>query len=56
MTEKDELERGACAKLLDCLDDLDSHKNDLRAWTDSLEELVEIEEGFFTIHLLDVFS
>lgn len=46
MTEKDELKRGACARLLNCLDDLDNRQDDLKTWTDSLEELSEIEDAF----------
>ena len=46
MTEKDELEERACARVLDCLDELDNRENDLSTWTDSLEELSEIEDAF----------
>jgi len=40
------LEKRACERLVDCLDELDNLKNDLHVWTDSLEELSEIEDAF----------
>ena len=33
-------------RLLECLDETDNYKADLRTWTDSLEELSEIENAF----------
>jgi hypothetical protein len=46
MTEKDEPDRRAYTRLLDYRDELDNCKDDLRTWTDSLEELSEIEDAF----------
>jgi len=46
MTEKDEPDRRAYTRLLDYRDELDNCTDDLRTWTDSLEELSEIEDAF----------
>lgn len=46
MIEEDDLEKRACERLLDCLDELDNRKDDWSTWTDSLEELSEIKDAF----------
>jgi len=42
----DDVAEGLSERLLKCLQELDDRKDDLDTWTDSLEELSEIEDAF----------
>jgi hypothetical protein len=46
--ENDGLIERLVERLLECEKELEEHKDDLRTWTDSLEELSEIEDAFKT--------